>query len=424
MQYGYEPGSFTETKNNLNATRINVKLDWNPSEKNKLSLSYRYNNAERITAQKPNSGTFIRLSNSQYKLIAETHTASLEWKTFFNPKINNRLLFTYTHHVDDRDVVGRPFPQIQIFDDRASIIAGSNGSAQLNLFKGADLNLFDVIKFVANKQVISTGIDFNFSKLNNIAIGSHFGNYVFGSFNDFFNAGSPIHFTRGVSLVDVPKDDNTKGGARYNTRRLGFFISDDIQVNDRLKFTAGLRLDGNVLPQSFKTDSFFNTYAKPEIEKYYDLEGAQPGQLMNTHWQLSPRIAFNYKIPAERLTIRGGAGLFTGHILNLWANEFYNVNTFTIDIVPQLYNLRFNPDPYNQPGLSLPGTNPVAGIGTISIVSKHFKYPVVFKTSLSADKQLNNGWNFSTELLFTKNIHEHTYINVNLLPSKQAIGIA
>jgi hypothetical protein len=50
MRYGYEAGSPTETKNNLDATRINVKLDWNPSEKNKLSLSYRYNNAERITA--------------------------------------------------------------------------------------------------------------------------------------------------------------------------------------------------------------------------------------------------------------------------------------------------------------------------------------------------------------------------------------
>jgi outer membrane receptor protein involved in Fe transport len=258
-------------------------------------------------------------------------------------------LVTYTNHVDDRDIVGSPFPQIQILDGRGIIIAGSNGSAQLNLFKGADLNLFNVAKFVANKQVISTGIDLNFSKLNNTGIGSYFGNYAFASFNDFFNSRSPVLFTRGVSLVDEPKDDNTKGGARYNTRRLGFFISDDIQVNDRLKLTAGLRIDGNVLPQSFKTDSFFNTYAKPEIEKYYELEGAQPGQLMNTHWQLSPRIGFNYKIPAEGLTIRGGAGLFTGHILNLWANEIYTVNTFTIDIIPPL-NFPFNPDPYISTG--------------------------------------------------------------------------
>jgi hypothetical protein len=35
---------------------------------------------------------------------------------------------------------------------------------------------------------------------------------------------------------------------------------------------------------------------------------------------------------------------------------------------------------------------------------------------MSADKQLNNGWNFTTEVLITKNIHEHTYTNVNLLP--------
>ncbi|HET9746931.1 MAG TPA: hypothetical protein VFP97_14540 [Chitinophagaceae bacterium] len=416
IRYGYQPGSFAETKNDLNATRINIKLDWNPSEKNKFSLSYRYNNPERITAQAPNTGTFIRFSNSQYKLIAKTHTVSLEWKAFVNPKINNRLLVTYTNHMDDRDIVGAPFPQVQIVDGRGTIIAGSNGSAQLNVFKGSNWDLSNVIKFVANKQVISSGIDFNFCKLNNIAIGSFFGNYLFASFTDFFNTAFPVRFTRGVSLVDEPTDDNTKGGERYNTRRLGFFISDDIQVNDGLKLTAGLRIDGNVLPQSFNTDSLFDANTRSQIEKYYDLEGARRGQLMNTHWQLSPRICFNYKIPGERLTIRGGAGLFTGHILNLWANELYNVNTFTIDIVPQLYNLSFNPDAYNQSGLSLLGTNPVGGRGNISIVSKHFKYPVVFRTSLSADKQLDREWNLTMECLFTKNIHEHRYTNVNLLP--------
>jgi hypothetical protein len=137
---------------------------------------------------------------------------------------------------------------------------------------------------------------------------------------------------------------------------------------------------------------------------------------MNTHWQLSPRIGFNYKMQDARLAFHGGAGLFTGHMLNVWADELYNVNIYMIDIVPQLYNIRFIPDPYHQPGISLLGANPAAGRGYISIVSKHYKYPVGFKTSLSADKQLNKGWKVTAEVLFTKNIHEHTYTNVNLLP--------
>lgn len=48
--YQYDPGSFTETKDELDATRLNLKLDWNASLKDKLMLSYRYSYARRTTA--------------------------------------------------------------------------------------------------------------------------------------------------------------------------------------------------------------------------------------------------------------------------------------------------------------------------------------------------------------------------------------
>jgi hypothetical protein len=44
--YQYEAGSFLEAKDVLDAIRMNIKLDWNPSVKNKFTLAYRYNNAE------------------------------------------------------------------------------------------------------------------------------------------------------------------------------------------------------------------------------------------------------------------------------------------------------------------------------------------------------------------------------------------
>lgn len=415
-RYGYEPGSLLASNNNLDAERINAKLDWNSSPKNKLSLSYRYNKSERTTVQTPNSATVIRFSNSFYKLLTQTHSASLEWKAYFNPKINNRLLLTYTHHTDDRDITGRLFPQIQVADGSGTITAGSNGSAQLSLFKGTDFSILNVLKYIAGKQVLSFGSDFNFSSLDDIALIAYFGSYRFSSFNSFFNNSFPARFTRTVSLVDEPVDDNTKSGAKFNSWRLGLFINDDVQVNTRLKLTMGVRLDGNVLPLSFKADSFFNKTVRPEIEKYYDLEDAQSGRLMHTHLQLSPRIGFNYKIPGKQLTVRGGAGLFTGHIINLWASEFYNVNSLLINISPGIFNLPFNPDPYHQPALQSFSSGSVTGVKNISIVTKNFKYPVVFKASTGINKQFRHGWMLSAEILFAKNIYEHIYTNVNLLP--------
>ncbi|HQW83543.1 MAG TPA: carboxypeptidase regulatory-like domain-containing protein, partial [Ferruginibacter sp.] len=40
-KYNYDPGAFMETKEKLNAIRTLLKIDWNASEKNKVTISYR-----------------------------------------------------------------------------------------------------------------------------------------------------------------------------------------------------------------------------------------------------------------------------------------------------------------------------------------------------------------------------------------------
>jgi len=49
-------------------------------------------------------------------------------------------------------------------------------------------------------------------------------------------------------------------------------------------------------------------------------------------------------------------------------------------------------------------------------VAKHFKYPSVFRTSFAAEKKTSNNWTFSIEGIFTKNIHETVFRNVNIMP--------
>ncbi len=49
-------------------------------------------------------------------------------------------------------------------------------------------------------------------------------------------------------------------------------------------------------------------------------------------------------------------------------------------------------------------------------MSESYKYPSVFRTSLSAEKKVNNNWTFSIEGIITKNIQETVFKNVNILP--------
>ncbi|MEO7984102.1 MAG: carboxypeptidase regulatory-like domain-containing protein, partial [Bacteroidota bacterium] len=138
-KYKYEPGSFLETKDELDATRLVLKFDWNASVKNKFMLSYRYNDAERSAPRVQSSATSVIFQNNGFILPAKTHTASLEWKHFFKKDMNNRLLFTYTNELDDRKWIGQPFPRVTIFDGIGSVVFGSDANSAVNIFKATDI---------------------------------------------------------------------------------------------------------------------------------------------------------------------------------------------------------------------------------------------------------------------------------------------
>lgn len=414
-RYNYDIGSI-DAINELKAKRFVVKLDWNPDTKNKFTLSYRYNSADRNAQQTQNGSTSIRFSNNNFHMISTIHSVSMEWKRYFRNAMNNRMLLTFNNEVTPIKITGQPFPIVRINDGSGFFLFGSSGIGQFNQFRSSEFTLLDVFRFVKNRHSFSMGIDLDFTKVKDIALNSYFGQYLYRRLEDFMMNRIPLKYTRFFPLVDKGIDFNTNAAAKYNPFRSAAFINDEILISDNLKLTAGIRIDLNILPSTFNEDTFFNTTARNEIEKYYDLQGAVSGRAMKPDWRVSPRLGFTYKIPGEKITIRGGAGIFLGHILNVWASQLYMANIVRLNIPPQLFGLNFNPDPYNQPDFQSLGIDPNRSKGTLILVAPHYKYPTIFRTSISIEKNLVHNWNLSTELFFTKNIYENKYTDVNILP--------
>lgn len=419
-RYHYDAGS-TDAANDLNVKRMVVKLDWNPDTKNKFTLSYRYNDGERITLQSQNGSTSLRFSNNRYRLISSTNSASLEWKRYFKNTMNNRLLVTFNSEKTPIKITGTPFPVITIADGTAATITlGSSGIGQANLFTSSEFTLLDIFRFTKNKHSFSAGFEMDYSRIKDFSLNSYFGQYRFNSVNEFITNVSPSRYSRTFSLVDKPLGANTDAAAKYDPFRGGAFLNDEIQINENLKLTAGVRVDVNILPSKLKEDNYFNTTARTEIEKYYNLEGAISGRPMKPDWQVSPRVGFTYKIPEEKMKVKGGAGIFTGHILNVWASQFYAENIASINLPvnqpPQYYDIHFIPDPFNQPDFQSLGINPESAKGTLFLMAKNYKFPTVFRTTIGIEKIFLKEWNFSSEIFFTKNIYENNYTNVNILP--------
>ncbi len=417
-KYNYEPGGYLDNPEQVNAERMNAKLDWNINDNNRLSLSYRYNNGLRYNTTASNSTT-INYYNAGYLFPNKTNSISAELKSSFSSNSNNRLLVTYTDELDDRSPLGQAFPRVSITDGAGSIVFGTENFSAANLLKAKNLSIVDMLKFYRGKHVISLGTDNEFNDVLNTFIRDNFGTYLFNNTNDFINTGIVRRYQRSFSLLDAETGDNTNAAAKFKTMRIGFFLTDEVKVNDNFTLTLGIRADRTELLTKPRTDPFFNDTAVKKIEQYYDLKGAKTGQTMDAKWMISPRIGFTYRMPEEGIAIRGGLGIFAGRVPLVWPGGVYNNNGIAVggvDLNPPPTTFKFNPDPYNQPDAEDLGQNISNSRGQIDLVAKDFRLPTVFRTSLAADKRLGDGWTFTTEAVFTKNIWELDYTNVNILP--------
>ena len=421
-RYNYDPGSFIDNPEKVNADRVTAKLDWKLNDNNKFSLAYRYNYGQRFNTASSTAST-INFYNDGFVFPTTTNALSAELRSQFNRGASNRLLVTYADIKDDRGILGSPFPRISIFDGaNGTIVLGPDNSSTINLLTQKNFNFLDIFKFNVGRHAFSVGTDNELNKVYNAFIQNTYGNYNYANLDSFLQNKTPRTYSVGYPLIDNKTDETTAAAASFKVLRVAGFISDEFRPNDRLTFNFGIRADKTTFLTTPGIDTFTNNVAIPKFSQYYDLHGAMSGQKPGIPISISPRLGITYRIAEEGVTIRGGAGVFTGRIPLVWPGGMYNNNGFfqggftaSSGANPNaLKTIRFRPDPFGQWRAQDVGINLTKG--PLNLVSKTFQLPKVFRISLGFDKQLGHGWSTTMETFFTKNITETYYTNINILP--------
>ncbi len=415
--YNYDAGSYLDNPEKVNVDRITAKLDWNINNSNKFSVSYRYNSGNRYNTS-ATSSTTINFYNNGYIFPSTTHTGTAELRTAFKGNKTNRLLVTYTNVLDDRNPLGAKFPRVTIRDGAGSLIFGTENFSTGNLLRQKNWTFNDAFKFAVGKNVFTLGTDNLYSDAYNVFIRDLFGTYVYANLNDFITDAKPAQYDHSFSLLENKTDEaNSPSAASFKFLNLAFFANDEIKVNDQFTLNAGLRIEKTEYLDDPKEDHFFNDTALAILSQYYNLRGARSGQIAKVPFSVSPRLGFTYKIPDENVTIRGGLGLFAGRIPLVWPGGVYNQNGVSLGGVrANNPNITFRADPFNQYTPQDLGISLANAKGEVDLISKNFKSPKIFRASLGADRKLGNGWTGTIELLFTKNIQEIYYQQLNILP--------
>jgi hypothetical protein len=414
--FRYDAGSFLESQNDIHATRIAARFDWNTGSKSRFAFSMRYMDAAR-TISNPSTPDILHAGRDGFQLFHTSWSGTIEWKMRSGKNSSNHLSVAYTQAKDDREPNGNPFPRVRLYDGDGSIIFGTDISSTINLLQQQNWVLNEKFSFSTGKHFTSIGLDAACNHIYNAFIQHSFGNYSYRSLADFVGNTSPVAYQLGFSLMDSVQDDHIAAAATFSLLRYGFFLTHEIRLSKKLTVQLGIRSDfHHFLTQPIASD-FVNDTAIPAFERYYDLQGAQSGNA-GIATAFSPRLGLQYQNSNGSFVLRIGAGIFNGRAPLAWPAGVYQYNGVNtggyVASTAQLSRIRFRSDPYQQwPASSIGAT---VNKEPLNLIRKDFRMPSLFRTSLSLERNFRNGWRLSSELMFSKNLSEIVYTNVNLLP--------
>lgn len=445
-KYNYDPGAYDNftsgvpTKNHKYLARI----DWNISPSTKLTVKYSdflntqtflpsqsggINGASStgiITYGPKFSSTAMAFANTIYSQLDKVRSESFELNTNFHRKYANQFLATITKISTTKDHPGAQFP----FVDIAGFTPGSKNNylsfgnepfnGNYNIVINDVYTVTDNFSYFAGKHNLTAGVSYEFQKVGNGFMPGNQGYYAYGSLDDFINNRAPKQFAITYPLI---KGQDAVISANLKVGQLGAYIQDEINVNNNLKITAGLRIDKPVYPQqplaNYVVDGLGLYDRSGNLTTYST--GTWPKSTL--YW--SPRVGFRYTAPEEKLLIRGGTGMYTGRIPFVFLTNLpTGVGPYQYGalVTSNLQNFLFNPDPHTYNPFYNASLSPnqfptVGGLvvpsAAYALLAHNFKFPQIWRTDIAFDKQLGKGWVATIEALYTKDINAVYMFNAN-----------
>ena len=397
-RYNYDPGplgDFTEARESDN---LFLRFDVNAGARNQLTLRHNYVKANRDVVSDRFSTRF-RFPSSIYAFADETNSTVGQLNSSFGANSFNEARVNFTTIRDTRAVPVQ-FPSIEIggAPRSAQIILGTERFSGANALDQDILELTDDFTWIAGNHTVTVGTHNEFFKFKNLFQADAFGYYFFPTIEDF-EAGNPRDYS-----VTVATGNDPRRATSFEVAQYALYLSDQWRISPAVSITAGLRAD---MPR-FDTVPSNNTVVTNAI-------GYNTNEVASEDLIFSPRLGFNWQPGATGTQqLRGGIGVFAGRTPYVWISNAYantGIEQLTLTCNKPACTPTFVTDPFAQP------TNFPAGgrAFLVNLVDPNFELPRVLRTTLGYDRDLFFGIRASAEVLWSKNLEDVYYTNVNKL---------
>lgn len=425
-KYGYQTGPYQGYANISDNEKMFARLDWNIAKDHRLSV--RYNQVESqtpfsISNSTTNSGvTFaatnnrtsinaLSFANSNYYQAANLYSGVAELTSNFGSKVTNVARATYSHQNDPRTTDGSLFPLVDILDGPAVITSfGYEPFSYGNLRDVKGYTYSDDLSLALGKHNVTLGVQAEFSTTKNGFQRFGTGYYVFNSWADFVNNAKPSNYAVTYPLTA----DGSQAYPSFKFNQYSAYLQDEFTVSDRLKLTAGLRVEQASYPDVTEV----RTHPLVAALTFANGQKVDTGVLPENRVSYSPRFGFNWNVFGDRsFQVRGGTGIFTGRIPFVWivsqsgdAGLLQYLQTYSGQANTPSFNPSIAPN--------LLSSAPPAGSSIpsgISVMSKDLKFPQTWKSSLAFDIKLPGGIVGTLEGIYGKDLNVAVAKNINLV---------
>ena len=399
-KYSYDPGGYGAGYKDVvsDNSKIFVRLDYNISDKHRLTLRHNYVSGTQDNNPSKASSYVFPFADVYYQLTNKTNSTVAQLNSTLGNNLFNELTLNYTTIRDLRATGDILFPQVNVL-----VAGGYRLTAGTEQYSGANglnqdiIELTDNLTWYKGKHTFTIGTHNEFFNFGNLYIRNYYGYWEFNSLTDFENGKAARYYHDFITAN--PKE---KWWAEFGVMQLGGYVGDNWAVLPNLTLTLGLRLDVPII-NDLPT-------ANPLVEQIY---GIKTDQAASGNLLFSPRVGFNWDVNQDKKTqVRGGIGIFSGRTPYVWiSNQFSNTGIDFTRFDLRNPTFAFVADPLNQPE-SGPGLK--SGISEVDIINKDFTYPQVLRTNLAVDHELPMGIIGTLEFIYSKNINEILYQNLNL----------
>ena len=444
-EYGYDPGQYQNYSVNASDYKLLARLDWIVDSNNHFNI--RFSHTHTTTSEASNSMSGLGGTNTSFLLNGDTITinrkdegrlsdyammfesarysknqdflsvaAELDSR-LWEGRGNNNLRVTWSYQNEPRGHYGDPFPTVDILEPYTDTVGirryasyttfGLDPFTYMTANRVSTFNVTDELTYSSGIHNVLAGVQFEHSNIRNVYMPGGAGWYVFDSWDSFVNKRAPVLF-----MVSFANQEDRMALPEYvfNYFQPSLYAQDEMEFSRYFKLTAGLRLEAPII--RFANDNHnaaFTQFVAERPESTF--AGLDPGDMPRVRVNVSPRVGFNWDVTRDRkVVVRGGTGLFTGRIPNVWlVNAISNSNVMLYQYVANMQTgnpvVPFSPS-CEEIVNSVPGGGNTSLPSSPVILDKNLKMPTSWKSSLAADVKLPWGVKGTVEGILSYNYNE------------------